>query len=94
MVGTAARMPTSDPEVLELTKMAVHPEARGQKIGQKLLQYCINYSTSKRYRALMLYSNTILENAIHLYRKYGFKELVLEKDNPYKRANIKMLLEL
>ena len=36
----------------------------------------------------------MLENAIHPYRKYGFKELALEKDNPYKRANIKMLLEL
>lgn len=94
VVGTVALMPTADPEVMELTKMAVHPESRGQKIGQKLLQYCIDYGASQRYKALILYSNTILENAIHLYRKYGFKELALEKDNPYKRANIKMLLEL
>ena len=37
VVGTVALMPTADPEVMELTKMAVHPEARGQKIGQKLI---------------------------------------------------------
>jgi hypothetical protein len=35
----------------------------------------------------------ILENAIYLYRKYSFKELELEKNNPYERADIKMLLE-
>ncbi|WP_115461862.1 GNAT family N-acetyltransferase [Winogradskyella aurantiaca] len=94
VLATAALMPTEDPTVLELTKMAVTPRARGEKFGQRLLQYCIDFAKSKDYAALMLYSNTILENAIHLYRKYGFKELELEKDNPYERANIKMLRKL
>ena len=87
-------MPTQEKGVFELTKMAVLPEARGKKIGQQLLQYCIDFARKKELEALMLYSNTILENAIYLYRKYGFKELNLEKDNPYERANIKMFLEL
>ena len=94
VLGTVALMPTDDLKILELTKMAVLPKARGQKIGQKLLQYCIDFGRSNNYKALMLYSNTILENAIHLYRKYGFNELKLEKDNPYERANIKMQLDL
>ncbi|MEM1002226.1 MAG: GNAT family N-acetyltransferase [Bacteroidota bacterium] len=94
VLGTVALMPTNDSGILELTKMAVLPKARGQKIGQKLLQYCIDFGQSNNYKALMLYSSTILENAIHLYRKYGFKELELEKDNPYERANIKMQLAL
>lgn len=93
VLGTVALMPTETKGILELTKMAVTPEARGQRIGQTLLQYCIDYARKHHYTALMLYSNTKLKNAIHLYRKYGFKELELEKDNPYDRADIKMLLE-
>jgi len=93
VIGTVALMPTDIQGILELTKMAVLPKERGQKIGQKLLQHCIDFGKSQNLKALLLYSNTKLENAIYLYRKYGFKELELEKDNPYERADIKMLLE-
>ncbi len=92
IVGTVALMPTKDTGVFELTKMAVLPAERGQKIGQQLLQHCINFGKSQDLKALLLYSNTILENAIYLYTKYGFKTLDLEKDSPYKRSDIKMLL--
>ncbi len=91
VVGTVALMPTKDSEILELTKMAVLPEERGQKVGQHLLQYCIDFGKEQNLKALLLYSNTKLENAIHLYRKYSFKELELEENNPYERADIKML---
>lgn len=94
VVGTVALMPTEENGALELTKMAVLPEERGQKIGQQLLQHCIDFGKKQHLKVLLLYSNTKLENAIYLYRKYGFKELVLEKDSPYKRSDIKMLLEL
>ena len=94
VVGTVALMPTHTKGILELTKMAVLPEERGQKIGQHLLQYCIDFGKEQNLKALLLYSNTKLENAIYLYRKYGFKELELEINNPYQRADIKMLLEL
>ncbi|MAX71479.1 MAG: GNAT family N-acetyltransferase [Flavobacteriaceae bacterium] len=93
VVGTVALMPTEENGVLELTKMAVSPEMRGQKIGQQLLQHSIDFSKTKELKGLLLYSNTKLENAIYLYRKYGFKELELEKDNPYERADIKMFLK-
>ena len=93
VLGTVALMPTEDNRILELTKMAVLPKARGQKIGQKLMQYCIDFAKQQELYALMLYSNTILENAIYIYRKYGFKEVELETDSPYERSNIKMILE-
>tara|TARA_R110001583_G_C5548499_1_gene400098 strand:- start:436 stop:900 length:465 start_codon:yes stop_codon:yes gene_type:complete len=94
VIGTAALMPTEKSGILELTKMAVLPEERGQKIGQQLLQYCIDFGKSKKLDGLLLYSSRKLENAIYLYRKYGFVELELEKDSPYLRSDIKMLLEL
>ena len=92
VVGTVALMPTEKSGILELTKMAVLPEERGQKIGQQLLQHCIDFGKSQNLKALLLYSSTKLKNAIYLYRKYGFVELELEKDSPYLRSDIKMLL--
>ncbi|MEZ4792305.1 MAG: GNAT family N-acetyltransferase [Gelidibacter sp.] len=92
IVGTVALMPTKEQGVLELTKMAVSPEKRGLKIGQKLMQYCIDFSKAQHYKGLMLYSNTKLENAIYIYRKYGFIEIPVEANSPYKRGNIKMEL--
>ena len=94
ILGTVALMPTKVDGILELTKMAVTPESRGRKIGQKLLQYCIDFAAEIHLKALLLYSNTKLENAIYIYRKYGFKELKLESNSPYKRSDIKMLLEI
>ncbi|NRB59000.1 MAG: GNAT family N-acetyltransferase [Winogradskyella sp.] len=94
ILGTVALMPTNEEGILELTKMAVLPERRGEKIGQQLLDYCIDFAKAKALKSLLLYSNTKLKNAIYLYRKYGFIELQLEENSPYNRGNIKMLLEL
>ncbi|WP_411030215.1 GNAT family N-acetyltransferase [Spongiimicrobium sp. 3-5] len=78
----------------ELGKMAVSPSFQGHKIGQKLMQFCIDYARTNGWERLVLYSNTILENAIYIYRKYGFKEVPLEENPPYLRGNIKMELIL
>lgn len=80
--------------VFELTKMAVSPEARGKKIGQYLMQFTIKYAREQGWQKLVIYSNRKLENAIHIYRKFGFIEIPLEQNNPYGRGDIKMALQL
>ena len=92
IVGTVALMPTNKVNVYELTKMAVDPKCRNQKIGQKILKEIISIAKQRKIHKLILYSNRILKNAIYLYLKYNFTEINLEKDCPYKRANIKMEL--
>jgi GNAT superfamily N-acetyltransferase len=92
IVGTVALMPTKEVKVYELTKMAVSPNYRGLKIGQHLMQHCIDFAKAQEFNTLMLYSNRILENAIYIYRKYGFTEIPVEPNSPYKRSNIKMEL--
>ncbi|MDJ0646759.1 MAG: bifunctional helix-turn-helix transcriptional regulator/GNAT family N-acetyltransferase, partial [Flavobacteriaceae bacterium] len=92
VAGTVALI--NEPEGYELSKMAVSPEFQGLKIGQQLMQYCIDFAKEKGWKELLLYSNTILENAIYIYRKYGFVEVEMEKDKPYERGNIKMVLKL
>ena len=91
IIGTVALMPTKNKLVFELTKMAVKPEYRNKGIGKKLLKKCIDYSKTNNHSSIILYSNKKLNNAIHLYRNFGFKEIKIEKKSPYLRANIKMV---
>lgn len=94
IVGTVALMPIGKDGLFELTKMAVSPKHRGFKIGQLLMQQCIDFAKSLQLPKLILYSNRKLENAIYIYRKYGFIEVPVEKNSPYKRSDIKMELAL
>ncbi|WP_103866934.1 MULTISPECIES: GNAT family N-acetyltransferase [Aquimarina] len=80
--------------VYELGKMAVSPKFQGKKIGQQLVQYCIDFSIHQNWKKLVLYSNRVLENAIYIYKKHGFKEIKLEDTPPYLRSDIKMELIL
>ena len=93
VAGVVALMPNEN-GIFEMTKMAVDASLRGQKIGQKLLQYTIDFARAKGLDQLILYSNRKLENAIYLYRKFGFEEIALENPNPYDRADIKMKIKL
>jgi len=93
VAGVVALMPDKN-GIFELTKMAVDPDLRGQKIGQQLLTYTLDFARQKGLDQLILYSNRKLENAIYLYRKFGFEEIPLEQPNPYLRADIKMKLNL
>lgn len=93
IAGTAAFIFKSE-GVYELGKMAIDPEFQGFQYGQKLMQFLIDFAKKNQWSKLVLYSNTLLENAIHIYRKVGFIEVPLEKNLPYDRSNIKMEMSL
>ncbi|MEH6406783.1 MAG: GNAT family N-acetyltransferase [Leeuwenhoekiella sp.] len=93
VVGVVALMKTEDGDY-ELTKMAVDKTVRGQKIGQQLMKYCLEYAKNEKIDSLILYSNRRLENAIYIYHKFGFVEVPLEDNLPYERADIKMKLTI
>jgi ribosomal protein S18 acetylase RimI-like enzyme len=88
IVGTASLLKKSE-QVFELAKMAVATHAQGFKIGTLLLEHCLSILKQRNIEKCILYSNTKLESALHLYRKYGFVEVELEP-GLYERANIKM----
>lgn len=88
IVGTASLLKISD-DVYELGKMAVSEKAQGLGIGKLLIEHCIKIAQQMGLAKLVLYSNTQLKPAIHLYEKYGFIEVPLEAGH-YSRANIKM----
>ena len=78
----------------ELGKMAVDPNYQGMKIGQKLLNFAIDFGQNNNWDQITLYSSTKLDTALHIYRKYGFREVLLEENLPYARSDIKMALNL
>ena len=94
IIGTVALMPTSEKDIFELSKMAVKPNYRNKGVGKQLLKKCVKFSKYKGLKSLILYSNKKLKNAIYLYEEYGFTEVVLEKNPPYMRANIKMEMKV
>jgi len=74
--------------------MAVTPTSQGKKIGQQLMEHTINFAKQRNWEKLIIYSNRKLENAIYIYKKYGFIEIPIEENNPYSRGDIKMELNL
>ena len=88
IVGTASLLKRSE-QVFELGKMGVSEKAQGHKIGTLLLEHCLYQARQKNIKTLVLYSNRQLKAALHLYKKYGFMEVKLEK-GCYERADIKM----
>jgi len=93
IIGCVALMKIKE-NIFELTKMAISPNHRGKQIGQKLMEHTINFAKSQPWESLIIYSNRKLENAIHIYRKFGFQEITIEENNPYARGDIKMKLRL
>lgn len=91
IAGTVALKYVS-PGVYEFTKMAVDEAFRGRKLGELLAVSAIERARQLGAHKIILYSNTLLQPAISLYRKLGFVEVPV--DGPYKRSNIKMEMPL
>ncbi len=80
--------------IYELGKMAVDKSHQGLQIGQKMLVFAIEYAQNQNLEKILLYSSKKLDTALHIYKKYGFKEIALEEDVIYARSDIKMELTL
>ena len=93
IVGTVALIKIED-NYFELAKMAVTEHHKGHKIGHHLMISVINYAKKNGITTLMLESNRKLKAALHLYQKFGFKEIPIAPNSPYERADIKMKLYL
>jgi ribosomal protein S18 acetylase RimI-like enzyme len=93
IVGTCALKKVNEGEY-ELTKMAVDENYRGRKIGEQLGKVALDKARQMNGDKVILYSNRITSAiAVNLYYKLGFIEVALTP-GIYKRANIKMEIEL
>ncbi len=93
-IGTVALIKMNEGDYdFELAKMAVSPAARGKGVGEMLGRAAMDKARMSGAKKLYLESNTVLEPAIRLYKKLGFKK-VTGKPTPYQRCNIQMELLL
>ena len=92
VVGTAAMIPFPNNKI-ELAKMTIHKEFRGNGQSKILLKKCIDYAIASKAKEIFLISNKRLLSARKLYDNFGFIEVDLDS-NKYKRGNYKMVLRL
>jgi len=76
----------------ELRKMYLLKEHRGKGLGKLLMDIIIQKAKEKKYKKIELETASVLQEAIGLYKKYGFREI--EKSNLANRCDKAFILEL
>lgn len=90
IVGTVA-LKVVDPTTVEFTKMAVSEDFQGLGTGKLLCGAAIAHAKTMGAQRIILYSHSLLQPALSIYRKFGFVDIPVEK-GVYERADVKMEL--
>jgi N-acetylglutamate synthase-like GNAT family acetyltransferase len=81
-------------DTYELARMAVKDQYQGRGYSSILIETCLEKLNNINAKKVFLVSNTKLEIAISLYKKYKFRSIKQEQHPIYKRANIEMELKI
>lgn len=65
-------------DVARLRLLLVTPDGRGHGAGSALVDACLDFARRSGYRKTVLWTNSVLESARHIYQRAGF-QLVAEK---------------
>ena len=70
------------PDVGELRRMWIRPDARRAGLGSRLISALVAQSRALGHTTLLLDTNAALTEALALYRKHGFEPVERYNDNP------------
>ncbi len=79
VLATCMTMPLND-DVWEMCKLAAVGQYTGTGAGSAVFKACMDYAIAHGAKKLSLISCRALKPAIHIYEKYGFKEVPLNKE--------------
>lgn len=82
-----------DEQNCEMKRLYVRPKFRGRKVGDQLVRKIIEDARKIGYSYMVLDTLPFLENAINIYKKYGFYEIDSYNDSPMS-TSIYMKLDL
>lgn len=73
----------------EIMKFAARGMYTGTGAGSACLKACIDYAKEIHLKKIIIVSNRKCKQAVHLYRKFGFIEVPVDKEKfPFERADI------
>lgn len=93
IVGSVVVVQSSE-SVAKLRLLIVEPKARGLGLGSRLVQECITFARRAGYEKLILWTNSVLQEARHIYAKAGFKLVKQEEHHSFGKELIGETWEL
>lgn len=87
VLATCMVTPTYN-NVWEICKLAADEKYQGQGAGSAVFEACMKYAIDHGAEKLTLISNHILKSALHIYEKFGFKSVPVDRGGEYVRCDI------
>ena len=81
-------------KIAKLRLLLVEPKARGLGLGTRLVEECIKFARRCGYKKLVLWTNSNLLEANHIYKKKNFKIINQEKHHSFGHDLIGVYWEL
>lgn len=72
IVGSVFLTNSDEEGVAKLRLLLVEAKARGYGLGTRLVEECVRFARRKGYKKIKLWTNSVLLEARHIYKKTGF----------------------
>jgi DNA-binding MarR family transcriptional regulator/predicted GNAT family acetyltransferase len=76
--------------IAKLRLLIVEPHARGRGIGRRLVEHCIKFARDGGYRKIVLWTQSVLTDARHIYEGAGFVRM---EEKPHRSFGVDVVGE-